>query len=141
MVRSPGQNPLCFDATLFCCFSYCRAAGCHFLPRADEVMPDTADSILKRLQRDGSSAQELLPVYQDPAHEALWRQNPELYRVFTRRLISEGNPTRAFDIAREGLAVHTGDHELKYLLALALARGGNIRGAEKCLAELLPLSD
>jgi hypothetical protein len=44
-------------------------------------MPDTAESILKRLQRDGSSAQELLPVYQDPAHETLRRQNPELYRA------------------------------------------------------------
>jgi len=107
----------------------------------DDVMQNEAELILKRLEREGSSAQELLPVYQDPAHEALWRQNPELYRVFTRRLISEGNPTRAFDIAREGLAVHTADHELKYLLALALARGGNIRGAEKCLAELLPLRD
>src|SRR5438132_462706 len=98
-------------------------------------MPNNAEALLKRLQRKGSSAQELLPLYQDPEHEALWRQNPELYRVFTRRLISEGNPTRAFDIAREGLAAHADDHELKYLLALA--RGGNLRGAEKYLADLL----
>ena len=82
----------------------------------------------------------MLPLYQDPEHEALWRQNPDLYRVFTRRLISEGNPTRAFDIAREGLAAHADDHELKYLLALALARGGNLRGAEKYLADLLQQS-
>jgi class 3 adenylate cyclase/tetratricopeptide (TPR) repeat protein len=94
-------------------------------------------AILKRLARPGAMAAELLPMYQTVGHAAYWCAGPKLHRAFARKLISQGHPTQAFELAREGLAAHPGDRELQYLLALAMARVGNIAGAEGYVAALL----
>ena len=104
-------------------------------------MDESILGILKRLQSKGESALELLPVYQTPDYKQLWRQDSQLYRAFSRKFIDQGHPTRGFEVAREGLAQHPDDAGLSYLLALALARGGNVRGARTRLAELLKRSD
>jgi class 3 adenylate cyclase len=104
-------------------------------------MENDLAGILKRLQRKGASALELLPVYQHGEYESLWRGQPDLHRAFVRKLIDEGHPTRAFELAREGLARHAGDPELTYLVGLALARGGNISAVEGCLTKLLQRTD
>ena len=104
-------------------------------------MSKAIDGILKRLQSPGAAVLELLPFYQDKDHEGFWRKDPRLYRAFTRKLISAGHPTRAFELAREGLVYHPDDPDLKYLIALALARGGNIPQAEAHLAKLLQTPD
>src|SRR5438046_2896962 len=101
------------------------------------LMKNDAARILQRLQAKGASALELLPILQDPAQQALWQEEPQLYRAFARKLIDEGHPTRAFELAREGLASHPNDRDLQYVLALALARGGNLRSAEAHLAPLV----
>jgi class 3 adenylate cyclase/tetratricopeptide (TPR) repeat protein len=98
-------------------------------------------AILERLGRTGASALELLPVYQHREQQALWLRAPDLHRTFVRRFLSEGHPTRAFELAREGLASHPGDRELTYLVALALARGGNVSAAGDRLADLLKQPD
>src|SRR5207245_1313535 len=85
--------------------------------------------ILKRLQREDAQPLELLQVYQDGDHRPCWEHDARLHRAVVRRLISDGHPTRAFELAREGLALHSEDQELKYLIGLALARGGNISKA------------
>src|SRR5947209_16693056 len=100
-------------------------------------MESEVANVLSRLQKKGTSALDILPVYQQSEYERLWRYNSDLYRAFVRKLISEGHPTRAFELAREGLACHASDQELTYLLALALAGGGNISAAEGHLARLL----
>ncbi len=97
-------------------------------------------NILSQLQQKGANALELLPSYQH-GELSLWQESPELHRAFARKLISEGHPTRAFELAREGLAQHPNDCELIYLVALALARGGNISLAESHLATLLARTD
>jgi class 3 adenylate cyclase/tetratricopeptide (TPR) repeat protein len=97
--------------------------------------------ILRRLQSKGASALELLPGYHNPDQASLWRADPRLHRAFARKLISQGHPTRGFELAREGLSSHPNDQELQYLLALALARGGNLRGARTWLSELLRMPD
>jgi tetratricopeptide (TPR) repeat protein len=100
-------------------------------------MTSNIELILTRLARPGAKAAELLPVYQTPDYSGSWDAGPSLHRAFTRKLISQGHPTQAFELAREGLTAYPGDQELQYLLALAMARGGNIAGAERCLASLL----
>jgi class 3 adenylate cyclase/tetratricopeptide (TPR) repeat protein len=100
-------------------------------------MSGDLDAILTRLARPGAKATELLPLYQTVDHAASWRTSSSLYRAFARKLISQGHPTQAFELAREGLAAHPDDQELQYLLALAMARGRNIAGAEGYLAPLL----
>ncbi|HEX5271860.1 MAG TPA: adenylate/guanylate cyclase domain-containing protein [Gemmataceae bacterium] len=100
-------------------------------------MSQDIQPILARLARPGAKAAELLPLYQAENHAQLWKADPSLHRAFTRKLITQGHPTRAFELAREGLVVHPDDPELRYLVALAMARGGNIPGAEKHLAGLL----
>jgi len=105
------------------------------------LVEEVIAGILKRLRSKGASALELLPAYQDPDQKQLWQTDSRLYRAFARRLISQGHPTRGFELAREGLGNHPNDQELTYLLALALARGGNLRNARKWIAELLQKPD
>jgi class 3 adenylate cyclase/tetratricopeptide (TPR) repeat protein len=100
-------------------------------------MSNDVQPILTRLARPGAKAAELLPRYQTGEHAASWSADPSLYRAFARKLITQGHPTQAFELAREGLAAHPGDQVLQYLLALAMARGGNVPAAEDLLAELL----
>jgi hypothetical protein len=80
--------------------------------------------ILKRLEQPGARALESLPVYSGPEYSRFWQRDPRIYRAFGRKLISGGHPTRAFELAREGLSHHPDDPELRYVTALALARGG-----------------
>jgi class 3 adenylate cyclase len=54
-----------------------------------------------------------------------------------RRLISSGNPARAFEFVRDGLVHHPEDGELQYLRALALARGGSVANASSALLPCL----
>ena len=49
----------------------------------------------------------------------------EQYRKSVRHLISTGHPTHAFDLVQHARLDYPNDHELTYLGALALARGGN----------------
>jgi class 3 adenylate cyclase/tetratricopeptide (TPR) repeat protein len=100
-------------------------------------MSSDIEAILTRLARPGAKGAELLPVYQNVDHATSWRAGPSLHRAFARKLISQGHPTQAFELARDGLATYPGDQELQYLLALAMARGGNIAGAEGYVAALL----
>jgi class 3 adenylate cyclase/tetratricopeptide (TPR) repeat protein len=104
-------------------------------------MNEVTTNILSRLHRKSSIAFELLPVYQAPDYQSLWKHDSQLYRAFTRKLISEGHPTRAFELAREGIARHSDDRDLQYLMALALARGGNVRGATTYVRKLLAVPD
>lgn len=100
-------------------------------------MEEVIAEALRRLQGAGANSLEMLPAYRTADHEPLWQADPRLYRGFARKLIDQGHPTRGFELAREGTAAHPDDLGLKYLVALALARGGNVRGARGRLAEVL----
>ena len=80
---------------------------------------------------------ELLRMYRAPQFAELWENDPRLYRAFAKRLIARGHPTRGYDLAREGLGVHAGDLRLRFLCALALARGGNVSKASEEVSALL----
>ena len=97
---------------------------------------DIVESILKQLDAPEANVMDLLQTYQSEEFQKFWRQDARLYRAFGKKLISGGHPTKAFELAREGLVYHGKDLELKYLSALALARGGNISKAEESVNEL-----
>jgi class 3 adenylate cyclase/tetratricopeptide (TPR) repeat protein len=100
------------------------------------------DTILQRLDLPGANLLDLLRMYEsDDAARACWREDARLYRVFARRLISGGHPTRAFELVRKGLEVHPEDQKLKYLGALALKRGGNLQRAGEYVNKLLARGD
>src|SRR5437899_10107729 len=98
---------------------------------------DPALDLLARLHTPNAEVLALLAGWHDAPTSAPWRHDVRLYRGFAKVLISAGHPTRAFELAREGLAIHANDPTLVYLSALALVRGRNPAKAEDYLAPLL----
>lgn len=98
---------------------------------------DIVASILKQLDAPEVKVMDLLQTYQSEEFQKFWRQDARLYRAFGKKFISAGHPTKAFELIREGLSYYKEDLELKYLSALALARGGNVSKAEESVNELL----
>jgi hypothetical protein len=102
-----------------------------------------ADSILKELdagfrEEVAPSATDWLARYDTPKYATAWEQDaegPRLYRWFARKLIDQGYPTASLRLARRRLdrevapkrtaRPNEGDPVLRYLAALAFARGGN----------------
>jgi class 3 adenylate cyclase/tetratricopeptide (TPR) repeat protein len=84
---------------------------------------------------------DLLRTYHAESYASLWQSDPSLYETFAKRLIARGHPTRAFELAREGLAVHRGNAQLRFFSALALARGGNVSKAADEIDQLLASAD
>jgi tetratricopeptide (TPR) repeat protein len=98
---------------------------------------NTIARLLDSLNQPGFDPVDLAQMSQDPENRALWEGDPQLYRAFGRKLISLGHYSRAFELIREGLGSHSGDDDLLYLQALALARGGNVTKATEWVGELL----
>ncbi len=84
----------------------------------------TVQEILDRLNRADVAVERLLDECRSP-DLSLWKQHPQLYLKFVERLIEQGHPGRALDLAREGEEHFKTDSRLQYQLALAAARGGN----------------
>lgn len=80
-------------------------------------------SILRQLDAPEARILDLLQTYQSEEFQKFWQGDARLYRAFGKKLSSAGHPTRAFELIREGLDYYKEDLELKYLSALALARG------------------
>ncbi len=100
------------------------------------------EGILERLDMHHANPLDLLRVYRsDDESQAYWRENPILHRAFARRLIQCGQPTRAFELIREGLELHPKDQELLYLGALSLRRGGNTQRSGEYVGKLLSRPD
>ncbi len=104
-------------------------------------MATSIERLLDRLKTHKADVLDLLQAHRTRADEPHWRQDPRLYRAFAKKLISAGHPTRAVELLREALEYHRADLDLKYLLALAFARGGNIVQAKPYLDELLKVPD
>lgn len=98
---------------------------------------DIVESVLKQLDAPEANVMDLLQTYQSEEFQKLWQGDARLYRAFGKKLISAGHPTKAFELIREGLSYYKEDLELKYLSALALARGRNISKAEEVVNDLL----
>lgn len=60
------------------------------------------------------------------------------YREAGQRTLELGHPTFAYEILRQGHALHPGKHDLTYLTALAATRCGSYREAEALLGALVP---
>lgn len=87
----------------------------------------------------GAANSQVLKVFEQHHDERrceFWRKDPRLYRAFGSRLLEADHPIRAYELLREGLLHHPNDLEIKYRLALALARGRNISKAEEYALEL-----
>lgn len=66
-----------------------------------------------------------------------WSHEPARFGSFGRQAIALGAPGVAFDILSEALVQFPADAELRYLSALALAKGGSSGQAIRILRELL----
>lgn len=66
-----------------------------------------------------------------------WRASSASYIEFGREAVALGHAALAFDILSEGLSVFAGNAEMRYLAALALARGGSTGRAARILQDLL----
>jgi class 3 adenylate cyclase/tetratricopeptide (TPR) repeat protein len=97
----------------------------------------SVERILKTLQAPGAKVLDLLHLYLGETYAAYWQQDVRLYRAFGRKLIDIGQPTRAFELVRQGLMHHATDAELVYISALALRRGGNVSKALEYVNDLL----
>lgn len=95
--------------------------------------------IFERLERPDVAVERLLDECRSP-DLGIWEDHPELYLKFVERLIDQGHPGRALDLAREGQTHLKNNLQLQYQLALAAARGGNPRYAESLLEPLLTLT-
>jgi len=101
------------------------------------VLDDLATNLLNQINAPGANVLLLTQTYRTREYEPHWRQDPRLYHAFVRKLASAGHPTKAYELAREGLYDHPGDRKLLYLCAFALSRGGNISKAADALSLLL----
>ena len=103
-------------------------------------MEPSVESLLERLRTE--SAVELLEAYDHPEYAGLWDEDPagpRLYRGFAGALVQQGYPTTGLNLARRGLHkdLYPTDPHLRYLVALAYARGGSTSSAESVLGPLL----
>lgn len=104
--------------------------------RAATSVP-TVESILQQLETIGIDTIDLLRTCHNSEEGCLVPFDIRLYRAFGTQLIRAGNPTRSFELVREGSAHFPDDPQLRYLSALALARGRNISMAERQAKVLL----
>src|SRR5689334_14922783 len=95
------------------------------------------ERILELVEGSGADVAALLKTARGPELIGRWREDPRPARAFARALIARGQPTRAFELASEGLGHHPDDRRLLYLAALAMARGRNRRKSEEYLSRLL----
>jgi class 3 adenylate cyclase len=65
-----------------------------------------------------------------------WSLSPEIYRALGQKILQQGEPLLAFDVAREGLSIFASDVRLRQLQGLALARSGASERANEILEEL-----
>ena len=92
--------------------------------------------ILVQLSDPNTSAERLLQECLGTDGK-LRDRTEQLYRTFTDKLIQQGYPARALELAREGQEFLGDDVAFQYLLALAARRGGNPRYAERLLQPLI----
>jgi class 3 adenylate cyclase len=100
------------------------------------VAEPNVGSILEELARD-AQVLTLLNRHRGDEFQSLWKQDPQLYRAFARKLNSQGHPGPALEVATVGLRTHANDPDLLYSRALALARSDNVTRAAAFVKELL----
>ena len=114
------------------------------MSRIPEILADLHRSATD--PRFKARAVDLLARYDHRELEADWERDPEgprLYRAFTKRLIDEGYPNLAIELSRRrleaeaGRSTDRGDPHLRYLVALAFARGGSSGSAERYVLPLV----
>ena len=87
----------------------------------EDDAPETIDGLHRR--------------WQERSHA--WSVREENYLEYGRRALEFGHPSLALDILREGLSLFPDNSEMMFRSALALARAGSTRAAERLLAPLL----
>jgi class 3 adenylate cyclase/tetratricopeptide (TPR) repeat protein len=96
----------------------------------------TYQDILARLLAPNAASDRLLDESRRPDLK-LWEEHPNLYLAFCEKLIAQGHPSRALELAREGQQYLQDNSKLLYQMAQAANRGGNPRYAQTILKPLL----
>jgi class 3 adenylate cyclase/tetratricopeptide (TPR) repeat protein len=97
------------------------------------------NDLLTRLNAPDASSDRLLDESRSP-DLTLWVEHPDLYLAFCEKLIAQGHPSRALELAREGESYLKDNSSLLFRMALAANRGGNPRYAQTLLKPLLAMA-
>lgn len=99
-------------------------------------MPHKPGKTVARVQNAAVELRRLIAVWEQ--RDSVPWTGAAAYRDAGRRALELGHPTLAYEILRQGHALHPAERELAYLTALAAARSGSYREAEALLAVLVP---
>lgn len=97
-------------------------------------MLDSTDKLLERAQ--SASLAELMSIWRSRAPEE-GSGSPALFRCLSERILAQGEPLLAYDMATAGLLTWPKDTRLRQLQGLALARSGATKRARVILEDLL----
>jgi class 3 adenylate cyclase len=100
---------------------------------ASSQFADALEAMLGAVQ--GLDLSRLISLW-STRDNAVWEDRPILYSLISRRFLEAGEPLMACDAAREGLKCSPSELRLSQQYALALARSGAARSAQKILQEL-----
>lgn len=94
---------------------------------------EIADALLQRIA--AADVGELMAIWAGRLTEK-WPGEPEIYRRLTKRILGQGEPLFAYDVAVEGLALWPSDVKLRQLQGSALSRSGATERANAVLQQL-----
>jgi class 3 adenylate cyclase len=97
--------------------------------------PRTSSKRLPLELPPSASIAELMSIWRG-RDTAAWSRAVEIYRLLAEKILQQGEPLLAFDVAREGLAHFSSDVRLRQLQGLALARSGASERARALLEQL-----
>ncbi len=108
--------------------------GVPLSPGVSQRVPAT-EALVESLQRGKLHAAEIMSIWRTHDVKRVEWQSPVPYRLLAQRLIVEGAPFAAREVASAGLALdaENPDSELLHLKGLALARSGAVEEALRVL--------
>lgn len=108
--------------------------GVSLSPGVSQRVPEM-EALVARLQCADLRAAEIMGIWRTHDVKLVEWQSPVLYRLLAQRLISQGAPFAAREVASAGLALDADkpDSELLHLKGLALARSGAVDEALRVL--------
>src|ERR1700759_4740530 len=98
-----------------------------------ESSTQTSGALLERISK--ADLGELMAIWAGRAVDQ-WPPEPEVYRLLTKRILGQGEPLLAYDVAVEALSLWPADVKLRQLQGLALSRSGATERANVILQKL-----
>jgi class 3 adenylate cyclase/tetratricopeptide (TPR) repeat protein len=97
---------------------------------------DDIEKLLRTMRIPANQNTSFFQAIWGTRNRELWTKNSRIYEVFAARVLEFGEPLLAFDVVSEGLESSPDNVPLRRLLALAMARSGAARQANRVLTVL-----